>query len=90
MRMETVNGKLRPDTETDEETKQVSALVRTKQDAALEALLADLGPVFKKHRLTASDLNANGVDLIADCLLPAVREKLWGPATEEVLLGGRF
>ena len=92
--MKVVSGELRADVETDDKTKQVEALVKTRQGAALEALLGDLRPVFKKHGLNIEDEECNdrvlGHDLIGQVLLPLVRERLWHTAAEEVLLGGRF
>ena len=85
MRMETVNGELRPAAETDEETRQVNALIDTRAGATCKALLAELRPVFDRY-----GLNADDKDFIRDGLRPLVREKLWHPAVAEIFLGGRF
>jgi hypothetical protein len=71
--------------ETDAEFELVGALVDKRYGAALEALLSDLRPVFEKHGLHVEDPH-----FMEHGIQPLLREKLWGPAKEEVLLGGRF
>ena len=90
MRMETVNGEARLDTETDEETEQVYALVSTREAAPTEALLADLLPVFEKHGVNIDDLEKVTGEDFRDVIRLLVREKLWHPAAAELFLGGRF
>jgi hypothetical protein len=86
MRMEMKEeGELRLMLDSDQEFAMVEAKVEERYGAAFAALLADLRPVFQKHGLDADDRH-----FIEHGVCPLLREKLWGPAKEEVLLGGRF
>ena len=90
MRMEKVNGELRPDAETDEEMDQVAAIVDTRSAAPTEALLAELLPVFEKHGVNIEDLERTTGEPFRDVVRLLVREKLWYPTAAELFLGGRF
>jgi hypothetical protein len=90
MEMKIVNGEVRVDTETDEESEQVNALVSTRVAAPTEALLADLLPVFERHGVDINDLEKVTGEDFRDVIRLLVQEKLWSPAAAELFLGGRF